>query len=207
MLIPTDIPARINPYMQDPLQNSVVYTFPNEDIFHAQGPTYLYKLPYSRDTFWTNFKFSLYGVDNAELEIGIELVTSDGFSYDIAAAALKRPQVWHDTVWPLPSLDSGHNDGAIYIRVRPSSVFQLQNFRLQVLGFMDLFPKSQNYLLLTERYTYQFIFYMNEDNEQAGAQQPGGQQQPDGRIYNVENLVYVQDIVNNAQGIRLISQY
>jgi hypothetical protein len=202
MLLPTDIPASINPHMQDPLQHSVVYTFPNEDIFHAQGGAYLYKLPYSRNTFWTNFKFNLYGINNAELEIGIELVTSDGFSYDIAIPEPKRAQIWHDTVWPLPSLNSGHNDGAIYIRVRPSSAvpFQLHNFRLQLLGFMDLFPRSQNYLLLTERYTYQFVFYMNEDNQE-------GHQPAAGRIYNVENLVYIEDIVNNAQGIRLISQY
>lgn len=182
--------------MQDPVAHSVVYTFQNENALHANDETYLYKLPYSRDTFWTNFRFTLYGVDNAELDISIELDTSDGFVYDIVQPALRRALTWHDTVWPLPSLDSGQNNGAIYIRVRPNSTFQLQNFRLQVLGFMDLFPRTQNYLLLTERYTYQFVFYMNEE-----------EQQPAGRIYNVENLVYVDDIVNNAQGIRLISQY
>lgn len=198
MLLPTDTPARINPHMQDPIQYSVVYSFPNENVIHAHDGTYLYKLPYSRDTFWTNFKFNLYGVDNAELDIGIEINTSNDFIYDIAPLAARRAATWHDTVWPLPSANSGQNNGAFYIRVRPNPAvpFQLPNFRLQILGFMDLFPRSQNYLLLTERYTYQFVLYMNE-----------GEQQPNARIYNVENEVYIEDIVNNAQGIRLISQY
>jgi len=203
MLIPTDIPARINPYMQDPLAHSVVYTFQNDNALYTNDGYYLYRLPYSRDTFWTNFRFSLYGVDNAELDIGIELCTSNDYIYDIAAPVPRLANTWNDTVWPLPSLDSGQNNGAIYIRIRPSSAmpFQMQNFRLQVLGFMDLFPRVQNYLLLTERYTYQFVFYMNQDNHEEG------HQPAEGRIYNVENLAYIQDIVNNAQGIRLISQY
>jgi hypothetical protein len=198
MILPTDIPARINPRMQDPVAHSVVYSFPNEDVIYTHDGAYLYKLPYSRDTFWTNFKFSLYGVDNAELAIGIEIMTSDDFIYDIAPIVPRRAITWHDTVWPLPSANSGQNNGAFYIRVRPSSAapFDLQNFRLQVLGFTGLFPRSQNYLLLTERYTYQFVFYMNE-----------GEQQPNARTYNVENDAYIQDIVNNAQGIRLINQY
>ena len=202
MFIPTDIPSRINPYMQYPLTHSVVYSFPNENAICAADGTYLYKLPYSMDTVWTNFKFSLYGVDNAELDIAIEINTSDDYIYDIAPLEPRQAATWHDTVWPLPSANSGQNNGAFYIRVRPSSAapFDLQNFRLQVLGFMDLFPRSQNYLLLTERYTYQFVFYMNESDEEK-------EQQPNARIYNVENEVYIQDIVNNAQGIRLIRQY
>ncbi len=193
MYIPTDIPQRINPALQDPLAHSIVYSFPNDLATRTNDGSYLFRFPYSRDTFWTNFRYSLYGVDNAELDVGIELITTNNFTYDILPLQPKQGSQWHDTVWPLPSSNGSPDSGVFYIRVRPSSVFQLQHFRLHLLGFMDLFPRVQNYLLLTERDTYQFVFYMND-----------GQ---DGRVYNVENQVYIQDIVNNAQGIRPISRY
>jgi hypothetical protein len=194
MNFPTDIPRRINPQLQDPAAHSVIYSFQNENALEDARGYIVYKLPYSPNTFWTNFKYSYYGLDNPQIEIGIELDTSNDYNYQISYTAPRAGGVWHDTVWPLPSLNNPQNNGSIYIKVRVDSAFQRNNFRLFLLGFTDLFPPVDHYLLLSSHDTYQFVFHMNHGNEY-------------GTIFNVENFVYVQDLVNDAYGIRLISRY
>lgn len=194
MDFPIDIPLRINPHLQDPIAHSVVYSFQNEDALEDPRGYIVYKLPYSPNTFWTNFKYSYYGEDNAQIEIGIELDTSNDYNYNISHTQPRAARVWHDTVWPIPSLNNPLNNGSVYIKVRVDSAFQRANFRLFLLGFTDLFPQVDHYLLLSASDLYQYVFHMNREDGY-------------GTVFNVENLVYVQDIVNDAYGIRLIRRY
>lgn len=133
-------------------------------------------------------------MNNPQIEIGIELDTSNDYNYNISYIQPREARVWHDTVWPIPSLNNPLNNGSIYIKVRVDSAFQRANFRLFLLGFTDLFPQVDHYLLLSARDTYQYVFHMNHEDEA-------------GTIFNVENLAYVQDLVNDAYGIRLIRRY
>jgi hypothetical protein len=193
MFIPTDIPGRINPALEQPISKSIVYTFQNEDALTAHDGSLLFKVPYSKNTFWTNFKYAVPG--DEQLTIGLELYTSDEYIYNIIPPTQCNPRSWHDTHWPLPSTNSQVNSGVIYIRVYSNSNYNLRHhLNLQILGFMDLFPVESNYILLTQNDTYQFVFYMNNGEGNA-------------TIYNVENQNYVHNIIHNSQGIRLISRY
>lgn len=194
MDFPIDIPLHINPHIQDPIAHSVVYSFQNEDALEDARGYLVYKLPYSPNTFWTNFKYSYYGVDNPQIEIGIELDTSNDYNYNISYTQPREARVWHDTVWPIPSLNNPLNNGSVYIKVRTDSAFQRTNFRLFLLGFTDLFPQVDHYLLLSASDLYQYVFHMNREDGY-------------GTVFNVENFAYVQDFVDGAFGIRLIRRY
>ena len=194
MDFPIDIPLHINPHIQDPIAHSVVYSFQNEDALEDARGYLVYKLPYSPNTFWTNFKYSYYGVDNPQIEIGIELDTSNDYNYNISYTQPREARVWHDTVWPIPSLNNPLNNGSVYIKVRTDSTFQRTNFRLFLLGFTVLFPQVDHYLLLSASDLYQYVFHMNREDGY-------------GTVFNVENFAYVQDFVDGAFGIRLIRRY
>jgi hypothetical protein len=194
MDFPVDIPLRINPNIQDPIAHSVVYSFQNENALEDARGYIVYKLPYSPNTFWTNFKYTYYGVNDPQIEIGIELDTSNDYNYNISYTQPRTAGEWYDTVWPIPSLNNPLNNGSVYIKVRVDSAFQRSNFRLFLLGFTDLFPQVDHYLLLSASDLYQFVFHMNYEDV-------------NGTIFNVENFAYIQDFVNAAYGIRLISRY
>ncbi len=201
MNIPTDIPRRINPEIQDPISKSVVYTFQPSDS-HLKGDGYvMYKFPYSKDTYWTNFKYSCYNVTKSEyesLEIGLELVTSDGYTYCVQMLHKRQDKVWYGTEWPFPSIYTFGSQAGLYFKVKPPTNDSLYNINISLLGFMDLFPKVENYLLLSPLDTYQFVFSKFEQDDLEGAR---------GSIYNVENYDYIREIVKKACGVRLIVRY
>jgi hypothetical protein len=199
MNIPTDIPTSINPEIQDPISKSVVYSFTSKDI-HYNGDGYMmYKFPYSKDTFWTNFKYSCYNVTENKyqcLEIGLELVTSDGYTYCVQMLHERQDKVWYDTNWSFPSVYTFGKQAGLYFKVKPPTDNSLYNINISLLGFMDLFPKVENYLLLSSLDTYQWVFskFENDDEES-------------GSIYNVEHYDYIREIMSKACGIRMIKRY
>lgn len=199
MNIPIDIPKHINPEIQDPISKSVVYSFSAKDAHHSNDGYIMYKFPYSRDTFWTNFKYTCYNTtknEPARLEIGMELVTSDGYTYCVQMIHERQDKVWYDTNWPFPSIYTFGKKAGLYFKVKPPSDNSMYSINISLLGFMDLFPKVENYLLLSTLDTYQCVFSKFErDDEDSGS------------IYNVENYDYIREIVNKACGIRLISHY
>jgi len=196
---PIDI-KRINPDIQDPVSKSVIYSFSTKDGLIDKDGDILYKFPYSKDTFWTNFRYSCYGVNgsfNKQLHIGIILVTSDGYTYTIADKEERVQEKWLDTVWPIPSVKA-KNDGAIYFKVKPIGIKDLIcEVSIKLLGFMDLFPAVNHYFLLSSFDTYQYEFSKFEEDENHSC----------GSIYNVENYDYIRDLINKSCGIRLLSRY
>ena len=58
MDICTDVALSINPTM-DARHNSVVYTFNNNERIITMNGDIMYKFPYSKGTWWTNFKYSV----------------------------------------------------------------------------------------------------------------------------------------------------
>ena len=200
MNIPTDIPSRINPDIQDPVSKSVIYSFTDKDaLAHKQG--YLtYMFPYSKDTYWTNFKYSCYNMATnqpVKLEIGIGLDTSDGYNYCVQMIHEREDKVWYDTEWPFPSINViGMRHAGLYFKVKMPSDGAEYKVNISLLGFMDLLPKTQNYLLLSPLDTYQFVFSKFELDEEGR-----------GSIYNVENEDYIRGQQKKSCGVRMIKRY
>jgi hypothetical protein len=201
MDIPTDTAKRINPDIQDPISKSVVYTFSSRDVHYDRNGYAMYKFPYSKDTYWTNFKYACYNItknEPAELEMGIELVTSDNYEYCVKMLQSHQNKVWYDTEWPFPSIYTVGERAGIYFKVKFPSDNDKYSFNIFLLGFMDLFPKVENYILLSTLDTYQTVFSKYEQDDLDGAR---------GNIWNVENYDYIREIMVKACGLRLIKRY
>lgn len=201
MDIPIEIVKSINPDIQDPVSKSVIYTFSARDLYYNSSGYTLYKFPYSKDTYWTNFKYSCYNItknEPAELEIGIEFVTSDDYEYCAKMLQNHQNKVWYDTEWPFPSINTVGSKAGIYFKIKFPSDNDKYSFNLSLLGFMDLFPKVENYILLSSLDTYQTVFskFEQEDLEESR-----------GSIWNVEHYDYIREIIVKACGIRLIRRY
>jgi len=199
MNIPTDIPSCINPEIQDPVSKSVLYKFRLTDYTIDKDGDLLYKFPYSKDTFWTNFRYACHAYNGdcaKQFNIGIILVTSDGYTYNISDKEPREQLKWLDTMWPIPSTNT--KEGGIYFKVTRDEIPDLDyEISIMLLGFEDLFPKVENYILLSPFDTYQWVFSKFEKDEEGVS----------GSIYNVEHYDYIRDIVNKACGIRLIKRY
>ena len=200
MNIPIDIPRRINPEIQDPISKSVIYSFTTKDSHIDNVGHIMYQFPYSKNTYWTNFKYSCYNITGQPilLEIGLEVETSDGYKYCVQTLEEREDKKWYDTNWPFPSVKTAENKAGLYFKVKPPSNEIIYSINISLLGFMDLFPKVDNYLLLSSLDMYQFIFskFENYNPNLSTAS-----------IYNIEHYDYTPTIVNNACGIRLIKRY
>lgn len=198
MDIPTEIPLYINPTI-DALYSSVVYTFNSKDMLTDDNGNILYKFPYSKDTWWTNFKYSVYPSSNQQIIMSIILITDEGYTYTISRDEFIEQDKWYDTVWPLLSLNTQSNNSksGLYLQVRPLRGDENINISIKLLGFKHLFPKSQHYILISPIETYQFVFtqFENEDGSNGGT------------MYNVEHFDYIRDIINNSFIVYMIKDY
>jgi hypothetical protein len=194
MNIPTDIIKRINPKIEDPVSQSVIYTFsPGNHIYDSDGDM-LFKFPYSKDTYWTHFRINT--IPEQVLNIEIILVTKDMCIYTISPKQLREKGIWYDTTWPIPSIKTSFESG-IYLKIKPLNIRD-SNLSIKLCGFMNLFPDVNNYLLYSSLDTYQFVFSKYEMDNQEGV---------GGVIYNVENYDYIRDIIDNACEIRMLDRY
>ena len=199
MDIPLDVPARINS-INNSISKSVVYTFPKSDIIHNTNGYLLLKFPYSKNTFWTNFKFSSPSPHTGSIQIGVILITSNGYSYNVSSKSEKKANTWHELEWSFPSIyDNGSNSG-LYFKIKTSDQELKGSFKLA--GFTDLFPVYQNYILLevssSYETTYQFLFSEFEDSDN---------QNITGTIMNIENFEYIKDTIDNAFIIKPLKYY
>jgi hypothetical protein len=199
---PTAVPVKINPNNHNAIQSSVVYTFNNNDAIINEDGSRLYKLPYSKNTFWTNFKYSIYGYNNNNnlpLQMALKLVTTanpNRYDYYLLPQEDKHPNSWYDTVWPIPSLklDNGVNSGGIYLKVVIPKDYNNFELKISLLGYINLFSEEvQNYILLTQYDTYHIIFCKNDATNE---------NKPSITLYSPERI-----ITGPSQGIRLISRY
>ena len=188
---PIDIPLKINPSFESPLSKSAIYTFPESSRSVDTDGNILLKFPYSRNLFWTNFNYHCFGFKDTII-VEIILITEDGYTYSISPIIEREPRVWYDTNWVLPSINTGENSG-LYLRVK-ASADTLKFFRFNLLGFMDLCPDVENYILMTSLKSYQFIFskYQDENNKEVGT------------IYNVEHTDYIRTVIDSAYKIHCI---
>jgi len=192
MDISIDIPNRIN--------STIIYTFDKNDFIIDNEGNMLYKIPYSENTYWTNFKYSYYNTTDIYLElldIEIIIITKDGYKYNIKESEKQfENKKWYDTEWPLPSIYTIGSKEGLYFKMKLP--INNNNIIFSVLGFIDLYPKVENYILLSPFNTYQFIFYKYEDDillEKGGS------------IWNVEHSDYIANIIKKACIIKLMKDY
>jgi hypothetical protein len=192
MDIPVEIPKKINPKIQDYIAKSIIYTFDTKDIYHDKYGNILYRFPYSINTYWTNFKYSCYNITKSVselLDLEIILITNDEYEYSVKNDEKFNDKTWYDTEWPIPSINTSESRAGIYFKIKPQTDMKsTYKIIISILGFEDLFPKVENYLLLSSLDTYQFVFSRYS-------------------IYNVEHYDYIREIISKACGIRLIDRY
>lgn len=150
MDIPTDVVKAIRPYDFDHfncIKKSVVYTFNKLSVYDATDTHYIFRFPYSANTYWTNYKYVLYTEDSTQpplLNIGIGAKLLNGETYNIVPITPKEPNKWYNTKWTIPSMKINDNN-YIYFQVSRS----IGEFRISLLGFnCVLYPISSRYMLM-----------------------------------------------------------
>lgn len=147
MDIPTECAKAINPGLNNYVERSVVYTFNKLSAYEVTDTHYIFRFPYSANTFWTNYKYVIHSPDKSSynpLNICINVKSQD---YEQHLPILRKkehtPNKWYHTYWAIPSIKTTHNN-YIYFEVSKSS----DEFRISLLGFTDLYPKLPSYWLM-----------------------------------------------------------
>ena len=149
-MIPVQIPYKIRPELTDPIGHSVIYTCTPNDMVEYDNDYILYRIPHAPCTYWTNFRF------NQKFNIELFMITTEGTMHSITTQ--NKPAEWHDTVWPLPSIDTVDQSG-YYIKIynchEPGNALQ-EDTMIAMVGFIDLFPTSPVYQLVSTEQECQF---------------------------------------------------
>jgi hypothetical protein len=147
MDIPTRIAAAINPGHDDYIARSVVYTFNKLSAYDATDTHYIFRFPYSANTFWTNYKYVMHSSEKSSLnhlKIGIKVKLQNGEKYTISPSDELEPSKWYSiSHWVIPSVRP-NSDNYIYFKVSKTS----DEFRISLLGFTNLLPDASSYTLL-----------------------------------------------------------
>ena len=141
MNIPLDFIKDINPNLIDPLSKSTIYTFVPGSHICNEVSELLFKFPYSENTYWTHFKY-ITSVPNTVLQVELLIMTDNGQDHVILPLQLLQPGTWHNTVWPLPSVNTSIS--AIYLKIKPSNE---NDIIVHLSGFVDLLPRVDCYII------------------------------------------------------------
>lgn len=161
MDIPTRIAEAINPGRDDYISRSVVYTFNKLSAYEVTDTHYIFRFPYSENTFWTNYKYVLHSSEKSSLnhlKIGIKVRLQNDEKYTISQSDELEPSKWYSIAhWVIPSVRP-NNDNYIYFKVSKTP----DEFRISLLGFTDLFPKRRSYTLLAHNEANPVVWLGNE---------------------------------------------
>lgn len=145
MNIPINVAQEHCPNQTDYISKSVVYTFNKLSAYEATDTHYIFRFPYSANTFWTNYKYVCEDkVEYIPLDIGIKVKLLDGTTSSISPVLMREPDTWYDTNWVIPSMKTNDNN-YIYFKVSKSD----REFRISLLGFINLYPISYTYMLMS----------------------------------------------------------
>ena len=165
MTIPLHLPTLLRPSCKDPKQTSIHYSFSDEDIVEQDYHSTMYRIPYSPETFWTHFQFTI-NQGNHAFQVEIFLITANGESHTLVSPMIRNAQQWYDTCWPLPSVPTSDHSG-LYLRLIYPKIIQPGEsdpcVSLSLLGFLYLFPSQMTYLLYHEQQC-QFVFLRGKNS-------------------------------------------
>lgn len=143
MNIPIDFVKDINPNLTDPLSKSTVYTFVPGSHQCNENRDLLFKFPYSENTYWTHFKYAT-SLPNTVLESELLIVTEYDQEYVILPLKARQSSTWHDTIWPLPSINT--QISGIYLKIKPP--LTPVEIIVHLSGFVDLLPSFEQYVIM-----------------------------------------------------------
>jgi hypothetical protein len=165
MMIPLQLPTLLRPSCTDPKQTSIHYSFSDEDIVEQDYHSTMYRIPYSPETFWTHFQFTI-DQGNHAFQVEIFLITANGESHTLVSPMIRNAQQWYDTCWPLPSVPTSDHSG-LYLRLIYPKIIQPGEsdpcISLSLLGFLYLFPSQMTYLLYHEQQC-KFVFLRGKNS-------------------------------------------
>jgi hypothetical protein len=174
---------KINPTISNPIDNSIIYTISENDIYEINDNEILYKIPFSENTNWTHIKCITTEYEN-HFNPEIILITDDNYTYNIKCYQQENISKLYNLVWPLPSLKTGHTTG-LFIKINYTSRL---NIRIKLFGTLNLFP-SYKYYTLNSNTISQFIIYKNKQSSGFDT------------IYNVEHPDYINNILSQSYTI------
>ena len=148
-MLPTHIFEAIQPDITDSEKQSVIYTFTSNDMIDQTDESIVYRFPYSPCTFWTHFR--LIPQIDSSFTMDVVMTTEETTQHTIVSRTGCRS--WHDTHWPLPSLDSSRS--GLYLQIyAPHGKQSIHSVHL--LGWIDLFPAVPHYHLYGINHICQF---------------------------------------------------
>ena len=143
MNIPIDFVKDINPNLVDPLSKSTVYTFIPGSHQCNEDRDLLFKFPYSENTYWTHFKYAT-SLPNTVLDVELLVMTEYDQECVILPLKARQPSTWHDTIWPLPSINT--QISGIYLKIKPP--LTPVDIIVHLSGFVDLLPTIEQYVIM-----------------------------------------------------------
>jgi hypothetical protein len=159
MTLPLQLPTLLRPSCTDLKQTSIHYSFSDEDIVEQDYHSTMYRIPYSPDTFWTHFQYTV-NQGSSSIQIELFLITANGECHTIVPPTIRNPQQWYDTCWPLPSISTSDHSGLYFKLIYPKVIQPGDSelcISLSLLGFLYLFPSQMTYLLCQAQ-KCQFVF-------------------------------------------------
>jgi hypothetical protein len=152
-MIPLSLAYKIFPSTVEPRKHLVIYTFTENDVAEESYESTTYRIPFSPETFWTNFRFG--STQSGTYTIELFLITTQGDSITLTKQTTQNE--WHSTEWPLPSFPYDTYSG-LYLRVIYPKEENTVPVSMSILGFARLFPISNRYLLYSHEHTARFLF-------------------------------------------------
>jgi len=165
MTIPLQLPTLLRPSCTDPKQTSIRYSFSDEDIVEQDYHSTIYRLPYSPETFWTHFQYTI-DQGSSSIQIEIFLITANGESHTLVVPMTRNPNEWYDTCWPLPSISTMDHSGLYFKLIYPKVIQPGESelcISISLLGFLYLFPSQMTYLLCQAQ-KCQFVFLRGKNS-------------------------------------------
>lgn len=160
----------------------------NRNTLHNQK-FIMYPFPYVKDIFWTKYKVS------SDLNIELMLLTTDCYKYIINNSNDISKDQWNIIKWMIPSINCINGSGLYFIITEISNdtsellsninEYQPSDITIQLLGYRNIVPDSEVYILSWENDIFQFIFSNDKEHNI-------------GTVCNVEHNDYISTDINRA---------
>jgi hypothetical protein len=154
------VPAHVS------FKDQVVYSFTDKDIV-KQNPNYVtYRFPYSKNTFWLNFKYTCFNssgylIPSVRVELYIDTTGGD-CEHILSYRYENYPNQWCHTKWPLPSIQTDDTCGIFFRVYLPQDIPSYQ-IKIDIQGFVNYYPSVENYLLVSED-NFNDVLFLNFDS-------------------------------------------
>lgn len=143
-------------------QNQIIYSFNDNNIVKKTPQFIIYKFPYSKNTFWFNFKYSVFNsIGNLLLDTSSEVYIEPSevdIEYALNVRYENLPNQWCHLEFPVPSIQTDEKSG-IFLKIY--SDFSNPQFHIKsfLQGFNHYYPSVENYMLMTPYSHQNDLFY------------------------------------------------